>query len=136
MPSWFDVAELPIPSGQEIGIDGELRISDSALREPAGLGSAVSMVHAMLTQAEGLGYESSRLVLGGVGQGGALALLAGRMYARPLGGIVSLGGWHLRPQWRPSCSANAGTPIMLCHGRDDEHVPFTLLQVCGGICPP
>lgn len=129
MPSWFDVAEVPVPAGQEIGIDGEVRISSAALEEPAGLAAAVSACHAMLRQAESMGYASRRVVLGGSGQGGALALLAGRMYDRPLGGIVSFGGWHLRPQWRPSGgAANADTPLLLVHGTHDDEVPITCLQ--------
>ena len=40
--SWFDVATLPIPLGQEVGIDGELRTTTEALQEPDGLPAAVS----------------------------------------------------------------------------------------------
>ena len=129
LPSWFDIKEVPIPCGQEVGIDGEVRTTSDALQEPGGLGAAVSMVHAMLTQAESLGYPSTRLVLGGSGQGGALALLAGRLYSRPLGGIVSFSGWHLRQHWRPKKSApNSHVPVLLCHGEEDEKVPLPCLQ--------
>lgn len=128
MRSWFDVTTLPITPSQDFGLDGEVRTCNSALREPTGLGPAVSAVHAMLTQAESMGYKSTRIILGGVSQGGALALLAARLYPRPLGGVISLSGWHLRPYYRPSDTPNHATPIMLCHGVEDEIVPIACMH--------
>ena len=58
MRSWFDITELPMTPSQEIGIDGELRISSKALCEPQGLQAAISMVHAMLAQAESMGLSA------------------------------------------------------------------------------
>lgn len=126
--SWFDVAALPIPLGQEVGIDGELRTTTDALQEPDGLPAAVSAVHAMLKQAESMGFASDRLCLGGFGEGAALALLAARLYPRTLGGVIGLGGWHLRQAYRPAESPNHATPIMLLHGTHDETVPIACLQ--------
>jgi HSP20 family molecular chaperone IbpA len=139
MLSWFDIEKLPIPLGQEIGIDGEVRTTSAALRDPPMLDAAVSAVHAMLKQAESMGYESTRIVLGGFGQGAALALLAGRSYSNPLGGIVCSRGWQLRQRtYTPTGGPNYQTPIMLCHGTRDEVVPITcmtesfdLLMRCG-----
>lgn len=128
MRSWFDIETIPIELNQEIGIDGELRCTSDALKEPQGLPAAVSMVHAMLAQAESMGYPPTRIVLAGFSQGGALALLAGRLYAKRLGGVISLAGWHLRPSHKPNASPNHTTPIMLLHGTHDETVPIACLQ--------
>lgn len=128
MRSWFDIRSLPIEAGQEIGIDGNVRTSNAALHEPAGLGAAVSAVHAMLTQAESMGYDSTRIVLGGFSQGAALALLAARLYPRQLGGVIGLCGWHLRQHYRPTDLPGHTTPIMLCHGEHDQTVPLMCMQ--------
>ena len=126
--SWFDISELPVPLSQEIGIDGELRTTSDALRDPDGLPSAVSAVHAMLKQAESMGFPPSRICLGGFSQGAALALLAARLYPKPLGGVIGLSGWHLRPGHRPRDSPNHATPIMLLHGTRDDTVPVASQQ--------
>ena len=130
MRSWFDITELPMTPSQEIGIDGELRISSKALCEPQGLQAAISMVHAMLAQAESMGYPPDRIVLGGFSQGAALALLAARLYRKTLAGVICLSGWHLRPQRAKLSSSeyNLTTPIMLLHGTHDETVPITCYQ--------
>jgi len=52
MPSWFDIADLPLTDRESAG-------------RPRGIDAAVSMVHAMLKQSEGLGYPAERTVLGG-----------------------------------------------------------------------
>lgn len=107
-----------------------IRPEGIASNEPQGLASAVSAVHAMLAQAEAMGYPSQRIVLGGFGQGAALAVRAARTYPRPLAGIVMFSGWvPVAPC--PSSEANASTPVLLCHGTNDGTVSHTLLkEVC------
>ena len=106
-PSWFDVA-LPVWDGA---------------KEFAGIDAAVAAVHAKLKAAEAKGIAPSRIVLGGHGPGAALALLAGRTYPAQIGGIASLAGWVLRP----TVESSAARPrILLCHGDDDDEVPYDL----------
>ena len=126
------MAKLPMEAGQEVGLDGEFRPSAAGLANPAGMDAAVSMVHAMLAQAEAMGFPSDRIVLGGFGQGAALAIFAGRTYARTLGAIVGCRGWILRHDLQgrlyKRTSANTRTPILLCHGGTDSIVPIELLH--------
>jgi len=116
-PAWFDLSAMPADADAE--------------KAEEGLEAAVAAVHAMLAQAEGLGYPSERVVLGGFAQGAALALLAGRMYDKSLAGIVGWASWLLRPTglYKPH-DANARTPILLCNGEKDESLPIALMHTC------
>lgn len=105
--AWFDI-EYPVMN---------------ASSEPLRLDEAVGAVHAILKELEASGISASRIVLGGFGSGAALALLAGRTYEHALAGIASLSGWYLRPQ-QPSSAKAAGTPVLLCHGEEDDEVPI------------
>merc|ERR1719453_1913901 len=71
--------------------------------------------------------KPSRIFIGGFGPGAALALLAGRTYSKRLAGIGVMAGWFLRfPE--PSSAASAGTPVLLCHGEEDDDVPFEFYE--------
>ena len=103
-----------------------IRVEGTGCVEPHGLASAISAVHAMLAQAEAMGISSDRIVIGGFGQGGALALAAGRAYKKPLAGIATLSGWAAG--LCAASEANAATPISLCHGCQDATVSHHLLS--------
>jgi hypothetical protein len=90
------------------------------------MAAAISAVHAMLAQAEALFFSSDRIVLGGFGQGAALALAAGRSYRKPLGGIMLLSGWAAGPC--TAVEANIATPILLLHGENDTTISHHLLH--------
>lgn len=103
-----------------------IRVEGSACVEPPDLASAVSAVHAMLRQAESMGLDSNRILVGGFGQGGTLALAAARSYPKPLAGIAVFSGWVAG-----MCianAANAATPILMCHGTDDATASHHLLH--------
>jgi hypothetical protein len=94
--------------------------------ELPGLAAAISAVHAIIAQAEAMGVRSERIVLGGFGQCGALALAAGRSHRSRLAGIASFSGWTAGP-----CianEANVETPILLCHGTADHEVAYALMS--------
>lgn len=96
-----------------------------AAAEYAGIDEAVRAVHRMIAEIEAGGVKPARILLGGFGPGAALALLAGRLYEHRLAGIAGLGGWYMRPRARSS-EAGARTPVLLCHGEDDDDVPCEL----------
>ncbi|KOO33349.1 phospholipase carboxylesterase family protein [Chrysochromulina tobinii] len=113
--TWFDY-ELPI-----IEASTEFKRVDDA----------VHTVHAMLAQIVESGIKPSRIVLGGHGPGAALALLAGRTYQHTLAGIAGLSGWYMRPRQKSS-EYGVRTPVLLCHGEDDDDVPVELhSEACG-----
>jgi predicted esterase len=91
-----------------------------------GLEVSVSMVHALLRQAEAHGYPSNRILLGGMSQGGVLAMTAGFSYENPLAGIIAVSAWV------PPCLAGAmrqpSTPLMIGNGDRDDVVPMSMVQ--------
>lgn len=77
MPSWFDLKTLDI-SGPE---------------DEDGIKAAAKMVHEMVTKEIHDGIPSTRIMLGGFSQGGALALYSALTYAEPLAGVMALSCW-------------------------------------------
>ena len=108
--------------------DYELPIWDGASEFGGGLDAAVASIHTIIANMEASGIKPSRIVLGGHGPGGALALLAGRTWREPLAGIAMIGGWVLRPQQLATASAAARAPVLVCHGEEDDDIPFELFS--------
>mmetsp|Transcript_11354 Transcript_11354/g.29030 ORF Transcript_11354/g.29030 Transcript_11354/m.29030 type:complete len:389 (+) Transcript_11354:3-1169(+) len=105
--------------------DYELPVIEAAT-EFSGIDAAVRTVHNMLDHiTEANGIQPQRIVLGGFGPGGALALLSGRTYQKTLAGIIGLAAWYMRPS-RPSSECGIRSPVLLCHGEDDDDVPVEL----------
>ncbi|OUC47754.1 putative phospholipase/carboxylesterase [Trichinella nativa] len=71
-----------------------------------------------------IGIPSHRIILGGFSQGGALALYSSLTFNKRLAGIMSLSCWlPLHRQFSPeNVSINKITPILQCHGEDDQLV--------------
>ena len=128
-PAWFDVARLPIRE---------------ALSTHEGLADAIRLVHERLDDVlKVIQCPSTRVAIGGFGQGGALAIAAAISYREPLAGILCHSAWIVLPPADTGLgtasasggrdgaqgsiaelksSANAATPLMLINGTDDEHV--------------
>jgi predicted esterase len=91
-----------------------------------GLEVSVSMVHALLRQAEAHGFPSNRILLGGMSQGGVLAMTAGFSYEKALAGIIAVSAWV------PPCLSGAmrqpSTPLMIGNGDRDDVVPMNMVQ--------
>jgi phospholipase/carboxylesterase len=64
------------------------------------------------------------MVLAGFSQGGAVALSAGLRFPRQLAGLLALSTYLPFPARLAAerSSANAGVPILMCHGRMDPVV--------------
>jgi phospholipase/carboxylesterase len=91
-----------------------------------GLDDSVAWVHSLLRKADALGVPASRIILGGMSQGGVLALHAGLAYECPLAGIVAVSAWvpsGLHSKIRHPC-----TPLFLGSGDADEVVPVDVFK--------
>jgi phospholipase/carboxylesterase len=110
MQAWYDLR----------GLGGE-RDEDEA-----GIRASLRHIEALIARENERGVPSTRIVLAGFSQGGAMALLAGTRHAQTLGGILVLSGYELLAGTRAteSHAANQRTPLLVCHGRFDPMVPF------------
>lgn len=111
IPSWFNVYGRNEDSGEDA--EGIYRSS--------------RMVHSLIANEERLGIPARRIVIGGMSQGGALALFSALTYDKPLGGVIALSTWL--PLHRHFLSTAASikwthgeTPIFQAHGDSDEDV--------------
>lgn len=106
MPAWYDVHP------------------ERGLEDEAGLRRSQASIEALLAREKARGVPARRIVLAGFSQGCAMALLTGLRHAEPLAGIVGLSGYL--PLARTTAAerhpANAGTPIFMAHGRQDDMV--------------
>ena len=112
VPAWFDI-KSPLPvSGQNNSFDG--------------IGEAIKQVHNRLDELiQAMDLAPSRVVIGGFGQGGALAIAAGLAYRLPLAGILCHSGWvglglEIEGALDLSTCANKNAPLMMIHGNEDD----------------
>jgi phospholipase/carboxylesterase len=110
MPAWYDILGLDL----------------AAREDERGLRASQAAIEALLEREKARGVPASRIVLAGFSQGCAVALMTGLRHAERLAGIVGLSGYlplaALTSAERHG--ANAGTPVFLAHGRQDDVVPI------------
>ena len=107
MPSWYDIRHF---DWDDAGREDEAQVRASA-----------AIIDAMIAH-EARRVPTSRIVLAGFSQGGALALYVANRSAVPLAGGLILSA-YLLPGAADLNAANAGTPMLFQHGRYDEVVP-------------
>jgi phospholipase/carboxylesterase len=110
IPAWYDILgfNLGIPH-DEVGI----RATDAE-------------VGALIQRENQRGIPTSRIVLGGFSQGGAISLFSGPRYPEKLAGIMGLSCYMLLEHRLPTerTPVNYSTPIFLAHGDQDPVVDF------------
>lgn len=107
MRAWYDIAELGGRREDEVGI----RASQGILE-------------ALIGRERARGIEARRIVLAGFSQGGAIALQTGLRHPERLAGLMALSTWLPLPATVADerDPANAGLPVFMAHGRQDEMV--------------
>ena len=121
MPAWYDITGF---SPATFGVE-ERHVRESA-----------ALVAALLDRERQRGVPSTRTVLAGFSQGGALSHFAGLRYPDPLAGIMVLSGHELLPQTREKeqSEANRATAMLFCHGAYDPVVPVELGRAAYQAC--
>ena len=107
MRVWYDIVELGGARQDEMGIRASQGILESLIRRENDRGIA-----------------SSRIVLAGFSQGGAIVLQMGLRHAERLAGILALSTWlplHTTLEAERSAQ-NADVPIFYAHGLHDDMV--------------
>ena len=108
MRAWYDIVSL-----ERMGPQDE-----------AGIRASQATVEALIRRENARGIATSRVVLAGFSQGGAVALFAGTRYGEKLAGIMGLSCYLLLAGRLAAerSSANQATPIFLGHGLEDPIV--------------
>jgi phospholipase/carboxylesterase len=103
-------------------------ISDAAIRreDEAGVRVSQQSVEVLLAREKSRGIATSRIVLAGFSQGGAIALQAGLRHGERLAGIMALSTYVPLADTlaAEASSANRGVPIFMAHGTADPMIAF------------
>jgi phospholipase/carboxylesterase len=101
---------------------------ESVAEDAEGIRASAAAVGRLIERELARGRESSRIVLAGFSQGGAVALHAGLREARALGGVLALSTYlPLAPTLAAEKTpANAAVPILMAHGTADPVIPLRL----------
>jgi phospholipase/carboxylesterase len=113
MRAWYDILSLDFTGVRE---------SETDIRQ------SQAQVEALIRREIERGVPSHKIALVGFSQGGAVALHVGLRFPETLAGIIVLSAYmlmsdHVAAEQSP---ANANTPILMCHGRQDPIVPIWL----------
>jgi phospholipase/carboxylesterase len=113
MRAWYDIAS----------VDGVNRHADED-----GIRASCLSVRALIARENARGIPSSRIILAGFSQGGAMAYTAGLTHPETLAGIVALSAYIPAPELITSApvDANRTTPVFAAHGVADEVLPLRL----------
>lgn len=109
MRAWYDIVGI----GQGYPQDAE------------SIRSSAEQVGRLIERENKLGIPSSRIVLAGFSQGGAIALHAGLRYPERLAGVMGLSTYLPLPEdlTAERSQANADVPVFMGHGVWDQVVP-------------
>jgi phospholipase/carboxylesterase len=112
MRAWYDI----------IGIDRR------SAEDFTGIRGSADAVTALIRAENARGIETSRIMLAGFSQGGALALHLATRLDEKLAGVIALSCYlPLAKEFASErSSANLATPIFMAHGTEDPVVPFSL----------
>ena len=112
MRAWYDI----------------ISIQRGAAQDEAGIRASHAIVEALIRRENERGIPSSKIVLAGFSQGGAMALYSGTRYPEKLAGIMGLSCYMLLESRLAAerSAANQATPIFLGHGTQDPVVSLVL----------
>lgn len=111
MPAWYDVKSLDL----------------SQEEDAAGIYNSQRMLETLIHRELKRGIVSTRIVVAGFSQGGAIALHAGLRYSTPLAGVLALSTYLPLPDtiMAEASPANAALPVFMAHGTADSVIPLS-----------
>ena len=110
MPAWYDIIRF-----------GEEREFNRAQLE-----KSAAKVHKLIDREIGRGVPSNKILLAGFSQGGAVIYHAGLSYDKPLAGLMGLSTYFPTADTMTVNPAQAGIPVLICHGTQDQVVAMTM----------
>jgi phospholipase/carboxylesterase len=110
MPGWYDVSSLSIVEEED----------------EAGIKQSSAILKQLCEEQEASGIDSSKIVIAGFSQGGAIALHCGCRYPKPLAGIIALSTYLALPDTLSDEISNCANeiPVFMAHGRQDDVVAY------------
>ena len=112
MPAWYDILEMDI--------DRKV--------DTAGLIESVVQIEKFVVREQGRGIDSSRIVIAGFSQGGAVAYHFALGYDKPLAGLLAMSTYFATADIAEYSEANSAIPIAIQHGQYDPVVPERLAK--------
>ncbi|XP_076440765.1 acyl-protein thioesterase 1-like isoform X2 [Babylonia areolata] len=112
MPSWFDIHGFEPNSTED-----EVSIKEAS-----------QTLQALVETEVKNSIPSSLIFIGGISQGGAVALYTAFTVDKPVGGIVALSTWlplHRTLADDKVPKYNKDVPVLLCHGTEDSLVKYS-----------
>ena len=110
MPAWYDIKEVDI----------DRHVDEEQLKQSA------AGVHALIDREIERGVDSSRIIVAGFSQGGAVSYEAGLTYPKPLAGIMALSTYFATATSIKVNPIQNSIPILICHGSMDPVVSEAL----------
>lgn len=112
MRAWYDIKSLDMESRADI----------------EGVEASSELVRQLLLNEIANGIEPSNIMLVGFSQGGVIALHLATRFEQKLAGIIALSTYmcDAKNLAHQKHAANQKTPILWCHGQQDEVVPMML----------
>ena len=110
MPAWYDIKQMDI----------DRHVDEEQLRQSA------IWVHQLIDREIGRDVDSSRIIIAGFSQGGAVAYEAALTYTQTLAGIMALSSYFATADSIEINSVQNQIPILICHGNLDPVLPETL----------
>jgi len=112
MRAWYDI----------------LAIDRHAAEDANGIRASQTAINEWVRRENARGIGTSRIVLAGFSQGGAMALYAGTRYPERLAGIMGLSCYQVLAASfvAERAAANQSVPVFLAHGTQDPVVPPAL----------
>lgn len=103
-------------------------ISTSRDQDEAGIAQSTALVRGFIARENARGIPTSRIVVAGFSQGGAIAAYAGLRNDEQLAGLLILSAYLLFPDRLDAelASANTTAPIFVGHGSADQVVPVSM----------
>jgi phospholipase/carboxylesterase len=114
MPAWYDISMSDV----------------SRVPDERGIRESQKQVEELIERERGRGMDTSRIVLAGFSQGGAIALQTALRLKQKLAGVMALSTYlTLEDSLDAEASgANKSTPILMAHGTQDEMIPVRLAE--------
>ncbi len=110
MPGWYDISSLSIVEEEDA----------------AGIRESSAILSELCQEQEASGIASSRIIVAGFSQGGAIALHCGCRYPKTLGGIMALSTYLALPETLEEEISDqiCEVPVFMAHGRQDDVVGY------------